>query len=229
MKIAEKRKVPFEEVCEVHYVHVVVSDVKNRAEEIIKSVQDTSWISKLSPLSQLAFKARAEQTIKSLVDNILSKVNDTVTSDFGEYLVSFTAQESLCMGFTHEKLPIAEVFKNRLLGNGGFDFHTASPKKFILFGEAKYDANATPWKSALSQINDFILAEKDAGELVELQHFAAEACEQFLSGRKGFAAAFSMNAKDNKKAIEKALKSEYLKSLLKHTEIYLIGVEVRVK
>lgn len=74
MKIAEKRKVSFEEGSEAHFVHVVVSDVKSRAEEIIKSVQDASWISKLSPLSQLSVKARAEKTIKTLVENIFSKL-----------------------------------------------------------------------------------------------------------------------------------------------------------
>ncbi len=230
MKIVDKQKIDLKVPCEVHYIHVVVTDVKGRAEEIIQSIQDTSWISKLNPLNQLAFRSRAEKTIKTLVENIFNKVNDTVTSDFGEYLVSFTAQESLCMEYTHEKFPIADLFKNRLLGNGGFDFHTESPNKFILFGEAKYKARSSPWKDALEQVNEFIAEGKDAGELVELQQLSTSgACDEFLQGRKGFAAAFSLNAVNKKKAIEDAIKSAFLTSLLTHTEIYLIGVEVRAE
>lgn len=229
MKI-KSEKVNFDVPCEVHYVHVVITDIKSSAQNIVTTILDTSWMANLTPINKKSFEARSHKTINYLVDSIFKKVEDLDISEFGEYLVSFAAQESLCLTFNHKRVPIAEIFKERLIGNMGFDFHTETPKKIILFGEAKYSSNDNPYTEALSQINDFLKESKDAGEIIDLQHLVSpEACQEFDSNKKAFAAAFSVNAEKPSTVQGNALKSAHLLSLLTHSEIYLIGVEISDK
>ena len=118
----------------VYCIHVKVDDVGSSAKSIIDMISDVSWINKLEPAQQVAFRATSERTVQKLVGDILSKVTDEVTSDFGEYLVSYTAQHVLELHHTHVKVPLAELLKEKVIGNPGFDFHTESDSNHIIFG-----------------------------------------------------------------------------------------------
>jgi len=72
----------------VHLLHIKILDVHQKAQEIITMLTDKTWISKLDAVSQLSYQSRAQKTIEKLVNNILSKVEDSVTEEFGEYLYS---------------------------------------------------------------------------------------------------------------------------------------------
>ena len=213
--------------CEVHLLHVQIDDVNVRAREMRDRVLDTSWLGKLDIVDKFGFEACAERTIKKLVEDILNKVNGTVEEDFGEIMVSDTAQCVLKKEKHHNILPIAELIKERVSGNGGFDFHSESPDRVIIYGEAKYSGCSTRYADALGQINDFINHKKDIAELVIIKSFVtAEATKKAVDGIKGYTAAFSINAKNPNIVFCNAMNSDEFKRLLKYKEIYLIGVEV---
>lgn len=213
--------------CKVFCIHVQIDDISNSANEIMNGISDTSWISELDAVSKKSFTAMATPTIQKIVNEILSKVTNSVSNDFGEYLVSYTAQMALVSEYNHKKMPLAELIKEKIIGNPGFDFHTESTDSNIIFGEAKYSSEGTPRGRAISQISRFIILEKDAMELNALAPLiSSEAKENFLENKKGFTAAFSFNSADPQLIFNNTLTSASLKRLLGHQELYIISVEV---
>lgn len=214
--------------CDVYAVHIRVDDVDKRAEEMIKTISDTSWISKLNAITKAAFEATSSRTIEKLVDNVNNRVvGDSITEDFGEYMVSDTAQCALESLLKHSKVPLAELIKARITGNEGFDFHTECKKSLITFGEAKYSGTKSPYAKALRQILEFIDLKKDNAELIVLMHHVSEsAAAKCVKGEKAYAAAFSINADKPMTIINHALTSDHSAKLMEHKSLYLIGVEV---
>ncbi len=226
--IVDMNKLGIATDCEVYVVHIKVKDVDKRAEEMIKTISDTSWINNLSVVLQVGYTATSKRTINKLVKNVHERISDdALTDDFGEYLVSDTAQCALVDTCMHTKVPLAELFKARVSGNEGFDFHSECIDSLITFGEAKYSGSKSPYAKALSQIIDFIELKKDDAELIILMHHVSEkAASKCADGIQSYAAAFSINADKPDLIIANALKSENLARLLCHKKLYLIGVEV---
>ena len=82
--------------CIVYSIYVQVTDVNKAAKEIINIIQNTCWINNLLDEDDIeSYIKRAEPTIKYLVEDILNKVENEVTSDFGQYLVSNISQVTL--------------------------------------------------------------------------------------------------------------------------------------
>lgn len=213
--------------CRVFCIHVKVGDIESRAQEMIRVVSDQSWISKLDATGQAAFTAMAQKTIDRLVRKVLTQVNLPVSKNFGEYLISYSAQGVLETNHFHKRLPLAELLKEKVVGNPGFDFHTESPMNHIMYGEAKYSGKHTPRKKAVDQINKFILDKKDDAELNVLRNFVSDTARQkALESKKGFVAAFSLNSTNAKVVFKKALKCKSIDSLLLFPELYLIAIEI---
>lgn len=213
--------------CSVHLIHVQIDDIDIRAKEMIERTLDTSWLNKMDVVDKIAFTACSERTIRKFVEEILNEVHGDVDIEFGEIMISDTAQCVLKIKKNHKILPLADLIKERVSGNGGFDFHTESQNKIAVYGEAKYSGSSTRYADALKQINNFIDDEKDIAELITIQHFiSAEACKNVVANIKGYTAAFSIHAKNPKTIFDNAIKSSHFVSLLKYKEIYLIGVEV---
>jgi hypothetical protein len=213
--------------CEVHCIHVKVIDIERRANQMITTISDESWISKLTERRQKTFRARAQRTIEKLVNDILAKVDNTITEEFGEFMISDTAQLSLELEHSHKKVPLAELLKEKVTGNPGFDFHTESQNNLIMFGEAKYSGETTPRARAINQIAEFIELEKDNAELIILENFVSvEAMDNADIERKGYVAAFSLNSDNPDLIFKNALNSDAIKNLLEFPELYLIAIQV---
>jgi len=212
--------------CEINCIHIQISDYKPIIEELQKNITDTSWINTLDELSQLAFKANAKKTIDKIVNDIIAKVTTDLTVDIGEYIVSYSAQHALELKFSHTKIPLAELLKEKISGNPGFDFHSISSNKYLIFGEAKFSMNTTPRAKALNQIRDFI-DDRDHAELLWLKPFLEnDTITHIGKGHKGYTAAFSFNGNNVLKIFNNALESEAMKEVIKHKELYLIAVEI---
>ncbi len=214
--------------CNVYSIHVKVDDISSKAKAMITMIQDTSWIEKLDIINQKSFEVRARKTIEKLVHDILLKVENTVSEEFGEFLISVTALDSLEFQYSHKKVPLAELFKERKTGNGSFDFHTETHGELIAFGEAKYSGSSSRYRDALEQIASFISDEKDISDMADIRHFVSEnsALKVIQDNKKAFVAAFSINAINPSKIIKNALSSIYIDDLLVYDELYIIGIEV---
>ena len=210
----------------VFSAHVKVTDIESRAREMVAIISNTSWIDKLNVVEKITFQARANRTIDHLVNIIKSRVENELTAEFGEFLVSETAQSALDT-IGHIKMPLAELLKEKVAGNPGFDFHTESYTKLISFGEAKFSTTKNPYANAMNQIVAFIELRKDEGELIIIQNFvSAEAIDNSSVGNKAYAAAFSINGVKPEQIIKNALLSKAIDPLLKFPEIYVIGIEI---
>ncbi|MDX6017162.1 hypothetical protein SIL79_12560 [Shewanella indica] len=209
---------------------VIIKDIPDRAEEMIRTMTDTSWINQLDIVSQKAFQSTTKRTIEKLVKSFFDVANDQITTDFGEYMVSDSAQHVLKDQFNHSKLPLAELLKEKVTGNPGFDFHTETETKLIAYGEAKYSGNSSPYAKALTQINEFIGDKKDDAELIILSKLvSSEATGNAVEGNKAYVAAFSINAAKPEDIMGNVLGSEHVKTLLSFPEVYVIGIKVDAK
>ena len=142
-------------------------------------------------------------------------------------MISDTAQLSLELEHLHTKVPLAELLKEKVSGNPGFDFHTESDRNHIMFGEAKYSGGITPRAKAINQITDFITLEKDNAELIILENFVSEeAIKNAEEEKKGYVAAFSLNSDNPDLIFINALNSDAIISLFAYPELYLIAIQV---
>lgn len=232
MRIQDYRKMDMKQFgidtsCDVYKIHVIVDNVNECVQETIRIISDTSWVTRLDAIDQISFSAAFERTVDKLVNDIFSQVQNEITEAFGEYMVSVSAQSSLVESFDHIRIPLAELLKEKVSGNPGFDFHTESHTRYIAFGEAKFSMLKTPCTKALKQIVEFIDLGKDKIELRTLKSFVTkQAIEKATKNEKAYVAAFSLNSTKPDKIIIKALSSEFIKPLLEYPELYLIGVEV---
>ncbi len=213
--------------CEINCIHIRIKNLAALVSKMSAEIADTSWISSLDGLSQLQYQATSTRTIDRLVNDIFSKVVNGLNTDIGEYLVSYAAQSVLVSHYDHTKIPLAELLKEKIIGNPGFDFHTVSTKRFIVFGEAKFSMDDTPRALALSQISEFITLQKDHAEIGSLRAFMDEDTQSNMAdGMKGYAAAFSFNADSIDTIFRNALADERIEDIAKHNELFLIAIEV---
>ncbi len=215
--------------------HTTVSDLSKIANELSKTVMNKSWIMDLDIGAKRAYETIVAKTAAKLVDlfenDVLSE--DKISADFGEIMVSMGSARALEIIFSHISIPIAELWKPKLTGNEGFDFHTICPSKIINFGEAKFASSGSPYggnsrdgRGAGGQADGFISDSKHLMDGVHLPHLAGkEAADNLNKDLFGVVLAFSINAENPllvfKNAIQKALKYTHLK---KAKNIYIVGV-----
>lgn len=213
-------------IAAVNLIAVKVIDIKSHATELIDVLKNTSWITNLDAVGKATYESTAERTIQKLVADF-STVSTEVTSSFGQYMISMAAGQSLGLLLNHTVFPIAELWKEKLTNNPGFDFHTESTLPTICFGEAKYDKASNPYTAAASQIIDFIKDKKDLGDAAHLERLATKtALESLLKSSRGFTVAFSLKSDDPEKVLKNALKSDLIATLCKTaTELQLVGVQ----
>lgn len=232
MDIIHYRLVPENELPEnatatVHQFCIEVTDINQVAEALVLNICDTSWIDALDPIPRASYEATANRTIQRLVE-IFNSTGNNVSSEFGEYMVSMAAGQGLNEQLNHIVLPLSELWKEKLIGNGGFDFHTVSPSSLFNFGEAKYNASTNSYNDAAEQIERFIVEGKDSGDAIHLQYFSQEEAITNLLGRaRGFCAAFSINSEDHELILANSLENQHIQNLiLGCNELMIIGVKV---
>ncbi|MBL0255080.1 MAG: hypothetical protein IPQ27_08970 [Chitinophagaceae bacterium] len=54
--------------------------------------------------------------------DIIGGITTSVNEDIGEFIVSYSAQLALEIEYSHQRIPLAELLKEKVLGNPGFDF-----------------------------------------------------------------------------------------------------------
>lgn len=229
MGVTIKKSMALVESCEVHSVHVIISDVPDIIKKVFENISDTSWIENLENVAaKKSFAIAAKRTISRLALKVFNGDDDALTEHTGEYVVSVTALNALRQEYNHKTLPLSELWKEQVAGNPSFDFHSVCPKSMLLFGESKYSGKRNPHGVALTQIKEFIEQEKDITDLVGIERFVGvHPIKRFEDGFKMYAAAFSVNAKNASQIMKNAAKSEKAKPLFCHNGLFLIGIELK--
>ena len=164
-----------------------------------------------------------------LASNFDNGINPVVSRDTGEKLVSEVSRRTLVEDYSYWNMPIAELFKQKVDGNPGFDFHTVTPDgTLLMFGEAKYVANTNAYNSAFNQIPDFIKEGKDMKDLFEIRDFmpSPTPLDNANNGIKGYVAAFSTNKTDDKDIISKVTGHKNYAQLSQYPQFIAIAVDL---
>lgn len=175
-----------------------------------------------------SFASRAKKTIDDIKEKFYKCVDDNISKDAGEYVVSELARETMVSKLDYLDIPLDELVGKKRSGNPGFDFHSQNKiTDTVIFGEAKYIAAATAYSSALPQIVDFIRVGKDVEDLPELKPFCTtSALQRAADGKKGFSAAFSAKTTSTDKIIANIMKRPDFQSLLQYEELILVAVDL---
>lgn len=168
------------------------------------------------------------ETIEDIKAKFDQCVDDGITKDAGEYVVSELARETMISKLDYLDIPLAELVGKKRSGNPGFDFHSQNKTTdTVIFGEAKYVTATTAYSSALPQIVDFIGDEKDVEDLPELKPFCTtSALQRAANGIKGFSAAFSAKTTSTDRIIANIKKRSDFQALLQYEELILVAVDL---
>jgi hypothetical protein len=177
----------------ITFIRIDPTNIELTLKEVMISLSDLSWISRFDlGYLEKSFHHRAEQSIKYIATNIIKSADDNVTKDSGEYIVSELARKAVVEQLKYLDIPLAELIKEKAIGNHGFDFYSRNLNEILLFGEAKYIASSNAYGSAFSQIIDFATNGQDLDDLPDIDKFCCDNSKKnFLSGSKGFIAAFA--------------------------------------
>ena len=142
-------------------------------------------------------------------------------------MISISSVICLVEKLSHKGVPLAELWKEKVTGNPGFDFHTISPEIIFAFGEAKYRSNSNAYSDAAKQVCDFIDLAKDDLDLNNLKNFSQEAALKLVNDKlRSFTVAFSMHSDNYGAIFNNAVSNEFIKKISTHAqELYLIGVK----
>lgn len=220
--------------------HTSISDLEKIATELSAKVMDESWIFDLDTRAQRAYKNTAKETAKSLVKVFKTTItaDNKIASAFGELMVSMGSSKSLEVVFKHRCIPLAEIWKPKLLGNEGFDFHTVCEKNMINFGEAKFSSSSNPYggksgetTGAGGQADGFVVNQKHLMDNIHLGQLAGEdAAANLDKDLFGIVLAFSINSSNPLQILKNALDNcATYENLKKATNIYIVGVSYEIK
>lgn len=228
MKIRDKIEINGLGECKITFIRVNPEDKKETLKNILDQLSDCSWINKIMPEEfRLSMQIRVEQTVEFLDAQLSNNDNGIITSKTGEYFVSEIARETIISELQYKDIPLAELRKEQVSGNPGFDYHSENKNSIIIFGEAKYVANTNAYGRALKQVAEFIEDKKDIKELVELKNFVSDAAIKNANlERKGYAIGFSSYSISTEKLIENIKGNVDLNKLIKHEELVIVAVDI---
>lgn len=229
LKIIDHKELTQFSPAKVQFFRIDPEDISVTLSDILRTLMDLSWLSKFDKeFEQKAFASRAKKTIDDIKEKFDKCIDDNISKDAGEYVVSELARETLISKLDYLDIPLGELIGKKRSGNPGFDFHSQNKiTNTVIFGEAKYVATTTAYTSALPQIVDFIKDGKDVEDLPELKSFCTtSALKRAAGGNKGFSAAFSAKTTKTDRIIANITKRLDFQSLLQYEELILVAVDL---
>lgn len=228
MKVLECRKIDKENHDNIFFLRIDPEDLSITLREIIESFSNLSWISKFDEkYIRTCFAQRAESSAKYLAKQLQIGKDDAVTKDSGEYIVSELARQALVQKLDYLDVPLAELFKEQVVGNPGFDFYSANNDKIIVFGEAKYNARQNAYGVGMEQVDRFICEGQDISDLNDIDKFFEEvSLEYAVMGVKAYAVAFASKGTSSDKIINGIVSNKYYANIAIHREVIYLAVNV---
>ena len=150
-----------------------------------------------------------------------------VTEDSGEYVVSELAREALVIELKYLDVPLAELFKEQVSGNPGFDFYSANKEKVIIFGEAKYSSGRNAYGIGMEQVDRFIREGQDVSDLNDIDKFFEEESLKLADkGDKAYAIAFAAKGTASDMIIKGIIRNKHYKDIAINKEVIFLAVNV---
>lgn len=229
MKIIDHMDLSDLSPAKVQFFRIDPEDVSETLSDILRTLMNLSWLNSFDKdYNKIAFASRAKKTIDDIKNKFDQCIDDGVTKDAGEYVVSELAREVMISELDYLDIPLDELLGKKRSGNPGFDFHSQNNlTDTIIFGEAKYVTKTTAYSSALPQIVEFIKDGKDVEDIPELEPFCtSRSLQGVVEGRKGFSAAFSSKSTSTDNIIKNIKKRDDFQTLLQYEEVILVAIDL---
>lgn len=228
MKILECKNIDTDNHNNIFFIRIDPEDISITLRNIISVLSDLSWISKFDKeYVRKSFIKRATDSAKYLSDKILKNDKDTITANAGEYVVSELAREALIAKLNYLDIPLAEIFKEKISGNSGFDFYSCNNYKIIIFGEAKYTSERNAYGIGMEQVNRFISEQQDISDLADIDKFFEEySLNKANAGEKAYAVAFAAKKTKSEDIISGITKNKYYNNLAIHKEVIYLAINI---
>lgn len=214
----------------IHFFRIRINqdNVSITLGEILNCLNELSWISKFDKeYLRDSFNKRATDTINYIATNIINGTEAEVTTNSGEYVVSVLSKKAIVDKLNYLDVPLAELIKEKVVGNPGFDFYSENKNNILLFGEAKYVAKTNAYNNALKQIEEFSISGKDINDIASIDRFFSEkALKNANDGNKGYIAAFSSSEIETEVLIRNIQNNEHYKNLASHKELICVAVTI---
>ena len=212
----------------VRFIRVQPNDLKITLGYILDTLSSMCWISRMSEDLRQGYEVRVQGSIDKLNKEFTEGSESEIISNTGEYIVSELTRSTIVNELNYMDIPLGEVFKQKGSNNPGFDIFTVNLKDQILFGEAKYVANANSYNNAIKQVNRFVSEKRDLSDLPDLVPFTSfEARMKANNGDRGFIVGFSSTTISNERLEQNLKDNEAYKALPKDKEIICVAVDVR--
>lgn len=216
----------------VHFLRVSVTDFSQFIADIIKLLMNQTWMYDLlrpdvdEKYMQLVSSKTRDKLLPYFKEYQNNPKKETKAhSEFKEYAISYSAQGALRQQYKHKGLPLAELIKEQVSQNPGFDFHMLRSDCILVFGEAKYRKRHNGFYDALKKVHELVCQNKHISDCGTLNKFYSEAVKKCYNDGYALALAFSlsgMEVESNKKEWWKKIKD--LESL-SGRDVYVIGVQ----
>ncbi|MCH5340740.1 MAG: hypothetical protein J1E01_04675 [Acetatifactor sp.] len=228
MKILQCQKIDVENYNNILFIRIDPEDLAVTLKDIIVSFSDMSWIARFDkPYIRDSFMIRADASAQYLAEKMQKSIDDKIIKDSGEYLVSELARQALVYKLNYLDVPLAELFKEKVSGNPGFDFYSANSNNIIIFGEAKYNSKQNAYGAGMEQVDRFIREGQDISDLNDIDNFFDEKSLELASvGEKAYAIAFASKVTTSEKIIEGIISNQYYKNIAMHKEVIYLAVNV---
>ena len=228
MRILECTKIDEGNHSNIRFIRIDPENLSVTIKDIIASFSDMSWISKFDEeYVKKSFSKRAEASAQYLADKMKKGVEDGVTRDTGEYVVSELARQALVNELKYLDIPLAELFKEQISRNPGFDFYSANLEQIIIFGEAKYNSRQNAYGKGMEQVNRFIVEEQDISDLNDIDKFFEDSSlSKAASGEKAYAVAFAAKTTKSEDIVKGIVSNKYYSNLATYKEVIYLAVNV---
>ena len=144
-----------------------------------------------------------------------------------KYVVSELARQALVNELKYLDIPLAELFKEQISGNPGFDFYSANLEQIIIFGEAKYNSRQNAYGKGMEQVNRFIVEEQDISDLNDIDKFFEDSSlSKAASGEKAYAVAFAAKTTKSEDIVKGIVSNKYYSNLATYKEVIYLAVNV---
>lgn len=228
LRILECTKIDIERHNNVLFIRIEPEELSVTIRYIIDSFSDMSWISKFDkPYMRVSYLKRADASVKYLTDKIKKEDDSNITKDAGEYVVSELARQTLVKQLDYLDIPLAELFKEQVSGNPGFDFYSANNEEIIIFGEAKYNSRQNAYGAGMEQVDRFIREGQDLSDLNDIDDFFNnKSLEYAAHGDKAYAVAFASKKTSSERIIEGIMSNVHYENIVLHKETIFIAVNI---
>lgn len=143
MKITDHKVLIEFSPAKVQFFRIDPEDISVTLKSILRVLMDLSWLSKFDQdFEQKAFESRATKTIEDIKAKFDQCVDDGITKDAGEYVVSELARETMISKLDYLDIPLAELVGKKRSGNPGFDFHSQNKttETVVLLSKGEIDS-----------------------------------------------------------------------------------------